>query len=83
MGTRTSVVDIAEDMELVDSKALDDITDGADEIVGTTRRDNRIDDNADVGSLVVVGEALVQQLLDDIGEIVRQRLAHLRSRVFR
>ena len=66
MCPRSSVVDVTKDMELVDGQALDDITDGTDKVVGTTGRDNRIDNHTDVSSLVVIRETLVKQFLNDI-----------------
>ena len=36
VGTRTTIVDVAQNMQLVDCEALDNVTDGADKIVGTT-----------------------------------------------
>ena len=77
MRTRTTVVDIAQDMQLVDGEALDDIGDGNDEIIGTAGRDDGIYDDIDVCRLVMIFGMLVEQFLDDIGEIARQRLAHL------
>ena len=82
MGTRAPVVDVAEDMELVDGQALDDVGDGYDEIVGATRGDDGVDNDIDVGGLVVVVGTLMKELLDDVGEIGGQRLAHLRAGVF-
>ena len=64
--TWASVVDVAEDMQLVDSEALDDVTDGHDEVVGATRRDDGVDDDADIGCLVAVTQTLVEQLLDNV-----------------
>ena len=77
MRTRAAVVDVAKNMQLVDGQALDDVTDGADEIIGTTSRYDGVYDYAYIGSLIVVAKALVQKLLDDIRKILRQRLAHL------
>jgi len=70
VGTRTAIVDVAKDMQLVDGQTLDDVTDGADEIIGTTGRNNGVDNDADVSGLVDIGEALVEQLLDDIRELL-------------
>ena len=52
MGTRASVEDITQDMQLVDGQTLYDITDSNDEIVGSPRRDDGIDDDGYIGSLV-------------------------------
>ena len=77
MRSRTAIVDVAQNVQLVDGQALDDVTDGADEIIGTPCRYDGVYDDADIGCLIVIAETLVQQLLDDIGKILRQRLAHL------
>ena len=43
-------------MQLVDGQPLYDVADGDDEIVGTSRGDNRLDNHVDIGSLVgIVG----------------------------
>ena len=83
VGSRAAVVDVAEDVELVDGEPLYDVTDGADEVVGASGGDDGVDDDADVGSLVLVVAALVEQLLDDVGEVLWQRLAHLGACVLR
>ena len=77
MRTGAAVVDVAKNVQLVDGQTLDDVTDGADEIIGTTCRYDGVYDYAYIGSLIVVAKALVQKLLDDIRKILRQRLAHL------
>ena len=77
MSTRSSVVDVAKDMQLVDDESLYDEADSADEVIGTTCRDDALDDDVDVGTLVVVVGVLMQQFLDDIRELFRERLAHL------
>ena len=78
----TTVVDVAEDMEGVDGETLDHIGDGNDEIVGSAGRDDGIYDDIHVGSLVVVVGTLMQQLLDDVREVGRERLANFRASVF-
>ncbi len=83
MGARAAVVDVAEDMELVDGQALDHVADGHDEVVCPARGDDGVDDDTDVGGLVAVAQALVEQFLDDIGEVGREGLAHLRTGVLR
>ena len=83
MGPRSAVVDVAQDMELVDGQPVDDVADGNDEVVGPSGRDDCIDDDGDVGSLVVVVGPLVKQFLDDVAEVIGQRLAHLGAGVFR
>ena len=56
-------------MELVDGKALDNVGDGYDEVVGTPSADDGIHDDVDVGRLVMVFGMLMQEFLDDVGKI--------------
>ena len=69
VGSWTSIVDIAQNMELVDSQALDDVGYSDDEIIGSACADNRINNNIDIGCLVMIFGVLVQKLLDNIREI--------------
>ena len=48
MCTSSAVVDIAKDVQLVDSQSLDDVANGDNEVVGTACRDDGIDDDIDV-----------------------------------
>ena len=65
----TTVVDVAQDMELVDGESLDDVSDGYNEVVGTPSADDGIHDDVDVGRLVMVFGMLMQEFLDDVGKI--------------
>ena len=78
----TTVVDVAQNMELVDGKALDNVGDGYDEVVGTPCTDDGVYDDVDVSCLVMVFSMLMQEFLDDVGEVAWQRLAHLGTGVF-
>ena len=60
MCTWPTIVDIAEDMELVDGKSLDDVTNGDNKIVGTTCGNDGVDNHTHIGSLVVVRETLMK-----------------------
>ena len=82
VGARSAVEDVAQDVELVDGQPLYDVAECYDEVVGASCGDDGIDNDVDVGGLVVVLGALVEQLLDDVGEVLRQRLAHLRAGIF-
>lgn len=82
VGSWTSIVDIAQNMELVDSQALDDVGYSDDEIIGSACADNRINNNIDIGCLVMIFGVLVQKLLDNIREIAWQRFSHLASGIF-
>ena len=79
---RTSVVDIPKYMQAVDGKALYDVADGNDEVIGTAGGDDGVCNGADVGRFVHVVGAFVEQFLDDIGEFLRQGLAHFGAGVF-
>ena len=83
MRASSAVVDIAEDMQLVDGQTLNDVTDGADKVVGAPCRDDGIHDDGHIGGLVDVVGTLMKQFLDDVREILRQRLTNLASGVFR
>ena len=82
VGTWSAVVDIAQNVQLVDGQPLYDFADGRNEVVGTSGRDDRLDDGAHIVGLVLVIRMFVQQLLYDIGEICRQGFAYLRAGVF-
>ena len=83
VGSRAAVVDVAEDVELVDGQPLYHVADGADEVVGSACRDDGVDDHGHIGGLVLILRTLVQQFLDDVAEVLGERLAHLRAGVFR
>ena len=72
-----TIVDVTQDVQTVDGQALYDCSNGTDEVVSTASGDNRIDDDIHIGSLVMVVGALMEQFLNDIGKLLRQRLAHL------
>ena len=82
MRTRTTVVNIAHDVQRVDCKPLDKLAHGNDKVIRTLGRDNRTDNDIDIRMLVRLYAGLVQQLLNDIGELRRQRFAHFRACVF-
>ena len=63
---RASVVDVAQDMQLVDGEALDDVADGNDEVVSPACRYDSIDNDVHISRLVMIGKTLMKQLLDDI-----------------
>ena len=49
-----AVEDIAEDVQLIDSQSLDDVGDGDDERIGTSRGYDALDDAVEVGLFVDV-----------------------------
>ena len=78
----TTVIDITQDVQHVDCQLLDEVAHGDDELIDTMGRDNGPDDYIDIGLLIRVGAMLVQQLLDDVGEVLGQRLVNLRAAIF-
>ena len=80
--TGTAIIDVAQNVQLVDGQTLDNVTQSNNEIVCTTCRDNSVDNDADIGCLIVVIGTLVQQFLDNIGKLFGQRLTYLRACVF-
>ena len=77
----TAVVDVAEDVEAVDAQALYDLADGLDEWLGLAGGDDGVEDAPVVIVLVLARGGLVQQLLDDVGELPGEGLADLGARV--
>ena len=73
----TAVEDVAEDMQAVDSEALDEQAKGFDEAGGASCADDGLDNHAHIGLLVAVIGTLVQEFFDDVGELLGQVLAHL------
>ena len=70
--TGTTVIDVTENMKLVDGEALDDICNSDDEGIGPSCIDDRVDDDVDVSSLVRILRTLMEQFLNDIGEVLGQ-----------
>ena len=82
MRTWTTIIDITKDMKLVDDQTLDDLTDCNDEVVSASCRDNRLDDGTDIVGLILVVSMFMEQLLDDVREVIRQRFPNLRACIF-
>ena len=78
----SAVVHVAENMEIVDGEALNDVADGYDKVVSRAGGDDGIGDGRDIGCLVHVIGALVQQFLYDVGELSGQCHAHFGTCVF-
>ena len=76
------MVDIAEDMEHIDAETLDDPAYSLDEGVGLAGGDDGLHDTVVIELLIVAGGGFVEELFDDIGELLRERLAHLGAGVF-
>ena len=64
--TGTAIEDIAENMQLVDNKTLNDIGDSYNKVVCTSDIDNRLDDAFNVCTLVMVGVLLMQEFLNNV-----------------
>lgn len=69
VGTGTSVINVTKDVELVDDEALDDVADGDDKLVGAANLDDRGDDRSHIVDFVLRVGMLMEQLLDDVGEV--------------
>ena len=78
---RAAVVDVADDVQLVDGQALDQLRERLDERDAAPGAHRRIEDARVVRLLVHAVVVLVHQLLDDVGELGGKRLAHAACRV--
>ena len=71
MSTWSTVINIPQDVQLIDNQALNNLTDGNDEIVSSSRSDNRMNDSTYVIGLVFIVRMFVKKLLNDIREVRR------------
>ena len=69
VGSRSTIVDVAEDVQLVYGKPLYHIGYGDDEVVGTSCGYDGVDDDVDISCLVVVFGMFVQEFLYDVREV--------------
>ncbi len=83
VGALAAVVDVAEDVQRIDAQTLDHVADGDDEFIGLSAGDDCLHHARVVHLFVFLRRSLVEQLLDDIGEFRRERLAHLGAGVLR
>ena len=81
MRSRTSVIDIAYDMKMIDRQALNQFAERYDKGFRPSHTDNRLDDRIVVGFLVLQIAALRQKFFQYIGKFLRKCLADLRTRV--
>ena len=81
IGLRAAIVDVADDVQLADGQALDELRERLDERDAATGAHRRIKDAGIVRFFVHAVIVLVHQLLDDVGELGGQRLAHAACRV--
>ena len=76
----SAVEDVADDVQAVDDEPLDEVRKRDDQGIRLLGLDDRADQLVVVAHLIL-GLDRVQQLVDDVFEALRQRLAHLRARV--
>ena len=81
VGMRAAVIDVADDVQLADGQALDKLCKRLDKRDAAACAYRRIEDTGIVRPLVHAVVVLVHQLLDDVGELGGQRLAHAACRV--
>ena len=60
MGTRTSVIDVAQDMQLVDGESLYHVAYSTNEIISLPGRYDTVDNHSHIGSFVLVVGTFVQ-----------------------
>ena len=77
-----AVVNVAEDVEHVYGESLYDVGYGYDEVVGTPRGYNRVDDYVHVCGLVYVVGAFMQKFLNYVRKVFGERLANFGTCVF-
>ena len=78
-----AVVDVADDVQMVDDKTLDQMAERDDTLLCPSDADDRVEDRLVVRFLGVARFAFRQQLFQDVIEALRQGLAHLGTRVLR
>ena len=79
--SRPPVIDVADEVQMIERKTLDEHAHGLDEVRRLAAFDDRLDDGSVIRLLVDCEIALGHELLDDVGVIGRHGLAHLRAGV--
>ena len=79
---RPPVVNIPENMQIVDREILDQAAEILDEVLRDAGGDDRTDDLVEIIFLVGVVLIDIQQLVDDIGKILRNLLKNLAAGIF-
>ena len=82
VGAGATVIDVAQEVQHVDGQLLDEVAHGNDEIINAMRRNDGLDDHVHIGLLVGVAAVLVQEFLDNVGEVLRERLVDLGAAIF-
>ena len=83
MRSRTTIVNITNHVQQVDRQALYQIADSDNKIVRPSSRDDRANDLVHISGLIGLNRRLMQQLLNNVGELAGQCLPHLRPSIFR
>ena len=77
-----TVKDVSHKMQVIDCQTFDECRERADKVVGRVGLENRVDDALVIANAVVVFiRVRMQQLIDDIGVIVRDGLTDFGARV--
>ena len=82
MRSRPSVENISHDMQMIYDKLLNQVAQRYDKLLCPADPNDRMYDLVIVCLLILNLCIFRDQILYDIGEILRQRLAHLRPRIF-
>ena len=84
VGTWTTVVDVAKQMQTVDCQSLDELADFCDERVGASGVDDGLHDHLVVLVLFlpIAAVRLMEKFLDDVFEVLRQFFSDFRAGVF-
>ena len=79
MSAVAAVEYIADNVQFINDRVLDELRNGDDESIGTADFDDAVDDIVDIGGAVVIliSFGVIEQLIDDVGKIVGHGLAHL------
>ena len=77
-----AVEDVAKDVQLVDAQLVDDVTDSDDEVSGLSYLHDCLDNPLHISIFIFVVRTLVEEFLDDVGELFRQGFADLAAGVF-
>ena len=82
MGSRPPIVNIADDVQMGDGEALNQLGEGDGQLGALTHGDNRADERLVVAVSIPGRFVGGEQILDDIGKNGRQQLADIGARVF-
>lgn len=79
MSAIAAVKYIADNVQFINDRVLDELRNGDDESIGTANFDDAVDDIVDIGGAVVIliSFGVIEQLIDDVGKIVGMALRTL------